>query len=75
MDGVQTQPQNADTIVLCAGQTYGIVVKGKSSPLGGANYIVKMTTDMLTQGIPSEEVSYGCTECMRNTANFLDAGL
>lgn len=55
MDGVQTQPQNADTIVLCAGQTYGVVVQGKSIPLGGANYIVKMTTDMLTQAIPSEE--------------------
>lgn len=55
MDGVQTQPQQTDTIVLCAGQTYGVVVQGRLNPLGGANYIVKMTTDMLTQGIPSDE--------------------
>jgi iron transport multicopper oxidase len=57
MDGVQTQPQDTDTIVLCAGQTYGVVVQGRLIPLGGANYIIKMTTDMLTQGFPSDEVS------------------
>ena len=56
MDGVQIQPQNTDTIVVCAGQTYGVVVQGRLNPLGGANYIVKMTTDMLTQGFPSDEV-------------------
>ncbi|KAH3914241.1 hypothetical protein HBH56_100670 [Parastagonospora nodorum] len=54
MDGVQIQPSNADTIVLCAGQTIGVVVQGKTNPMGGANYIVKMTTDMLTGNIPSE---------------------
>jgi iron transport multicopper oxidase len=53
-DGVQMKPKDADTIVICAGQTYGVVVKGKSNPLGSANYIVKMTTDMLTGNIPSE---------------------
>jgi iron transport multicopper oxidase len=55
MDGVQTQPKDADTIVICAGQSYGVIVQGKTNPLGGANYIVKMTTDMLTGNIPSEE--------------------
>ncbi|KAL1643610.1 hypothetical protein SLS61_009155 [Didymella pomorum] len=55
VDGVQVQPQNADTIVICAGQSYGVVVQGKSSSLGSsanANYIVKLSTDMFTQGIP-----------------------
>lgn len=51
-DGVQMQPQNADTILICAGQTYGVVVQGKSLPLGGANYIVKLTTDMFTRPAP-----------------------
>jgi iron transport multicopper oxidase len=52
MDGVQTQPKNADTIVICAGQSYGVIVTGKVNPLGGANYIVKLSTDMLTGAIP-----------------------
>jgi iron transport multicopper oxidase len=38
MDGVQIQPKDADTIVLCAGQTYGVVVQGKSNPTGGVGY-------------------------------------
>jgi iron transport multicopper oxidase len=54
MDGVQTQPKDADTIVVCAGQSYGVVVQGKILPLGGAHYIVKMATDMLTGNFPSE---------------------
>lgn len=54
VDGVQTKPKDADTIVICAGQSYGLVVQGKSNLLDGANYIVKMTTDMLTGNIPSE---------------------
>jgi iron transport multicopper oxidase len=55
MDGVQTQPRDADTIIICAGQSYGVVVQGKTNLLGGANYIVKMTTDMLTGNIPPED--------------------
>jgi iron transport multicopper oxidase len=54
-DGVQVQSTPADTILICAGQSYGFVVQGKSSLLGigtNANYIVKMQTDMFTQGIP-----------------------
>jgi len=54
VDGVQTQPKDADTIAICAGQSYGVVVQGKSNPLGGANYIVQMSTDMLTGSIPSD---------------------
>jgi iron transport multicopper oxidase len=52
MDGVQTQPKNTDSIVICAGQSYGVIVTGKLNPLGGANYIVKLSTDMLTGAIP-----------------------
>ncbi|KAH6629092.1 laccase-2 precursor [Boeremia exigua] len=54
-DGVQVQSTQADTILICAGQSYGVVVEGKSASLGlsaNANYIVKLTTDMLTSNIP-----------------------
>jgi iron transport multicopper oxidase len=53
-DGVQMQPKDADTIVICAGQSYGVMVQGKANPVGGANYIVKMTTDMLTKPPPPD---------------------
>jgi iron transport multicopper oxidase len=53
-DGVQMKPKDADTIVVCAGQTYGVVVQGKLNPIGGSNWIVKMSTDMLTGNVPSE---------------------
>jgi|SRR5690242_8835908 len=55
-DGVQVQSTQADTILICAGQSYGVVVEGKSSLLGlnaNANFIVKLTTDMLTKDIPT----------------------
>ncbi|KAL1596938.1 hypothetical protein SLS59_007681 [Nothophoma quercina] len=55
VDGVQVQSAQADTIVICAGQSYAVVVEGKASTLGtsaNANYIVKLTTDMLTGNIP-----------------------
>jgi iron transport multicopper oxidase len=55
VDGVQVQSKDADTIVICAGQSYGVVVQGKANPLGGANYIVKMMTDMLTSAPPPQE--------------------
>lgn len=55
VDGVQVQSTQADTIVICAGQSYGVVVEGKASSLGSsanANYIVQLTTDMLIGNIP-----------------------
>jgi iron transport multicopper oxidase len=55
IDGVQTQPRDADTIILCAGQTYGVVVQGKKDPEGSANWIAQMETDMLTNAAPSKE--------------------
>jgi iron transport multicopper oxidase len=55
VDGVQVQSKDADTIVICAGQSYGVVVQGEANPLGGANYIVKMMTDMLTSAPPPQE--------------------
>lgn len=54
-DGQQVQSAQADTILLCAGQSYGVVVQGKPAGLlstGNANFIVKLTTDMLTEAIP-----------------------
>lgn len=55
-DGVQVQSSQTDTIVICAGQSYGVVVVGKNASLGNsanANYIVKLSTDMLTDAVPS----------------------
>jgi iron transport multicopper oxidase len=52
-DGVQMQPKDTDTIVICAGQSYAVVVQGQNSPSGGANWIAQMTTDMLTRPAPS----------------------
>jgi iron transport multicopper oxidase len=52
-DGVQMQPKDADTIIICAGQSYGVVVQGKSNPSGAANWIAQMRTDMLTRPAPS----------------------
>ena len=55
VDGVQVKSTQADTILVCAGQSYGVVVEGKTARLGtsaNANYIVKLTTDMLTSNIP-----------------------
>jgi iron transport multicopper oxidase len=52
VDGVQVQPQQADTIVICAGQSYGVVVAGRAASAGNANFIVKLSTDMLTGAIP-----------------------
>ncbi|KAF2998521.1 hypothetical protein E8E13_004478 [Curvularia kusanoi] len=54
-DGVQVHSAPADTILICAGQSYGVVVQGKSSSLGApanANYVVKLSTDMFTEGAP-----------------------
>jgi len=51
-DGVQMVPKNTDTIVLCAGQSYAVIVTGQSNPSGGANWMVQMQTDMLTRPPP-----------------------
>lgn len=58
VDGVQVQSTKTDTIVVCAGQSYGVIVEGKSFSLlssANANYIVKLSTDMLTGPIPPVE--------------------
>ena len=57
-DGVQVQSKPADTIVLCPGQSYGVVVEGKSSSLGSsanANYVVQLLGDTLTNPLPPKE--------------------
>jgi iron transport multicopper oxidase len=53
IDGVQMVPEDADTIIICAGQSYGVVVQGQSNPKGAANWIAQMRTDMLTRPAPS----------------------
>ncbi|KAF2463799.1 laccase-2 precursor [Lindgomyces ingoldianus] len=54
IDGVQIRPQDADTIVICAGQRYDVIVESKKNPFFGFKYIAKMTIDMLTKDIPSD---------------------
>ncbi|KAF1941693.1 laccase-2 precursor [Clathrospora elynae] len=70
-DGVQMQPKNADTIVICAGQSYGVVVQGKTKPLSGANWIAKMTTDMLTDAAPSASSSTVIGEVIYDVLSLL----
>ncbi|KAF2123245.1 multicopper oxidase-domain-containing protein [Lophiotrema nucula] len=55
IDGVHVQPRNADTILICAGQRYDVVVTGKLNPLTSFNWVAKMTTDMLTHDIPGDD--------------------
>lgn len=52
-DGVQTKPRDASMITICAGQSYSVIVRGKVKPISNANYLVEMTTNMLTEGAPS----------------------
>lgn len=53
VDGEHVHPQDADTIIICAGQSYDVVVVGQWNPLSSVRYIAKMTTDMLNREIPS----------------------
>jgi iron transport multicopper oxidase len=55
IDGVQVKPQNADTIVVCASQRYDVIVTGKLGATTSFKWIAKMTTDMLTHDIPSDD--------------------
>ncbi|KAF2637314.1 multicopper oxidase 1 [Massarina eburnea CBS 473.64] len=53
VDGVPVNPSSTDTILVCAGQSYDIIVVGASNPTSSVQYIVKMSTDMLTSDFPS----------------------
>lgn len=53
IDGQPVHPAVADTIAICAGQSYDFIIVG-SQYEQSADYIVKMTTDMLTGEIPSD---------------------
>ncbi|KAJ4299020.1 hypothetical protein N0V90_004264 [Kalmusia sp. IMI 367209] len=55
VDGEPVHPAVTDTIAICAGQSYDVIVVGNSDYGAGANYILKMATDMLTGPIPSDE--------------------
>jgi iron transport multicopper oxidase len=55
IDGVQTQPRDADTIIICAGQSYAVVVQGKKNPKGRTNWIAQMETGMMTKPPPPKQ--------------------
>ncbi|RYN46516.1 hypothetical protein AA0114_g8304 [Alternaria tenuissima] len=55
VDGVQSQPRDAETIIICAGQSYGVIVQGQKDPKGGTNWIAQMDTDMMTKPPPSKQ--------------------
>lgn len=55
VDGIQTEPYKTDSVKVCAGQRYDIVVEGKSDDTEDSQWITKMDTDMFktTDKIPS----------------------
>ncbi|EMD88541.1 hypothetical protein COCC4DRAFT_208631 [Bipolaris maydis ATCC 48331] len=55
VDGVQVQPQETDRILICAGQSYGVVVKGQEDPKGASNWHASMDTDMLPGPAPPKD--------------------
>ncbi|KAF1969978.1 hypothetical protein BU23DRAFT_650742 [Bimuria novae-zelandiae CBS 107.79] len=52
IDGKPVHPADTETIAICAGQSYDVIVVGNDHE-ARSNYIFKMTTDMLTGRIPS----------------------
>ncbi|KAF1999257.1 multicopper oxidase [Amniculicola lignicola CBS 123094] len=56
VDGVEVQPQTTDSVLICAGQRYDFVVEGMKKPQGNYKMVAKMTTDMFTKDIPSDDV-------------------
>ncbi|KAF9729595.1 hypothetical protein PMIN06_007599 [Paraphaeosphaeria minitans] len=54
IDGEPVHPAVTDTMTICAGQSYDFIVVGNEFEQV-ANYILKMTTDMLTGAIPSDQ--------------------
>ncbi|KAL5408778.1 hypothetical protein PMIN03_006319 [Paraphaeosphaeria minitans] len=54
IDGEPVHPAVTDTMTICAGQSYDFIVVGNEFEQA-ANYILKMTTDMLTGAIPSDQ--------------------
>lgn len=54
IDGAQVHPAVTDTIAICAGQSYDVIVVGNSYK-ANTDFIFKMATDMLTGPIPSNE--------------------
>ncbi|KAF2641185.1 laccase-2 precursor [Massarina eburnea CBS 473.64] len=55
VDGQPVHPKDANVILVCAGQRYDVVVVGKEAPLSSVQYIVKMSTDMLTGQAPLDD--------------------
>lgn len=55
VDGVPVVATSTDSINVCAGQSYDVVVTGRSVTDKVPSYIVKMSTDMLTGSPPPAE--------------------
>lgn len=55
MDGVQVVPHETDAIVICAGQSYGVIVEGQEKPPASSHWHAQMKTDMLTGNVPSSK--------------------
>ncbi|KAF2787450.1 multicopper oxidase [Melanomma pulvis-pyrius CBS 109.77] len=56
VDGVQTHPELAHTILICSGQSYDMIVTGKEDATTSFQWIAKMSTDMMTHSGPSEDL-------------------
>lgn len=56
IDGVQTHPKRAHTILICAGQSYDMIVTGKEEATTSFQWIAKMTTDMMTHTAPCDDL-------------------
>lgn len=55
IDGIHIEPYKAESIKVCAGQRYDVVVEGKDDDTEDSQWITKMDTDMfkLSDKIPS----------------------
>lgn len=58
IDGVQMVPKDTDRIILCAGQSYGVVVKGQDDPKYTSKWYAEMETEMFTKDPPPKEETY-----------------
>lgn len=80
-DGVHTQPKTVDSLTICAGQRYDILVVGRPRATRSFTWQAKMKTSMMTKNIPSEEhrtlrgnVVYGMLDMALGTHGLLEKG-
>lgn len=51
VDGVAVQAKEVNKIILCAGQRYDVIIVGQDDPAASFEWVVKMTTDTLTDSL------------------------